>query len=78
LPSTANHECFGVLFDRHPRSVYNHCFRRTASWADAEEGQHPDSVVREAAEAEADPYAGRRNWAPLDPLDDVQIPLSGV
>jgi hypothetical protein len=29
-------------------------------------GQHPDSVVREAAEAEA------------DPLDDVQIPQSGV
>ena len=28
---------FGVLFDRHARSVYNHCFRRTASWADAEE-----------------------------------------
>lgn len=28
---------FGVLFERHARSVYNHCFRRTASWADAEE-----------------------------------------
>jgi RNA polymerase sigma-70 factor (ECF subfamily) len=28
---------FGVLFDRHARRVYNHCFRRTASWADAEE-----------------------------------------
>jgi hypothetical protein len=22
---------FGVLFERHARSVYNHCFRRTAS-----------------------------------------------
>jgi RNA polymerase sigma-70 factor, ECF subfamily len=30
-------EGFGVLFERHARSVYNHCFRRTASWADAEE-----------------------------------------
>jgi RNA polymerase sigma factor (sigma-70 family) len=29
--------CFGILFERHARSVYNHCFRRTASWADAEE-----------------------------------------
>jgi RNA polymerase sigma factor (sigma-70 family) len=29
--------CFGLLFERHARSVYNHCFRRTASWADAEE-----------------------------------------
>ena len=28
---------FGVLFERHARGVYNHCFRRTASWADAEE-----------------------------------------
>jgi RNA polymerase sigma factor (sigma-70 family) len=30
-------EGFGQLFERHARSVYNHCFRRTASWADAEE-----------------------------------------
>lgn len=30
-------ECFGVVFERHARSVYNHCFRRTANWADAEE-----------------------------------------
>jgi RNA polymerase sigma factor (sigma-70 family) len=30
-------EPFGELFERHARSVYNHCFRRTASWADAEE-----------------------------------------
>jgi RNA polymerase sigma factor (sigma-70 family) len=30
-------EAFGRLFERHARSVYNHCFRRTASWADAEE-----------------------------------------
>jgi len=29
--------CFGTLFERHARRVYNHCFRRTASWADAED-----------------------------------------
>ena len=28
---------FGVLFDRHARTVYNHCFRRTASWSEAED-----------------------------------------
>lgn len=28
---------FGVLFDRHARAVYNHCFRLTASWAAAED-----------------------------------------
>lgn len=28
---------FGVLFDRHSRAVYNHCFRLTASWSDAED-----------------------------------------
>lgn len=28
---------FGVLFDRHARAVYNHCFRLTASWAGAED-----------------------------------------
>lgn len=27
---------FGVLFDRHVRAVYNHCFRLAASWAVAE------------------------------------------
>jgi RNA polymerase sigma-70 factor (ECF subfamily) len=31
------HECFGLLFDRHARAVYNHAFRRCASWADAED-----------------------------------------
>lgn len=30
-------ESFGALFERHARRVYNHCFRRTGSWADAEE-----------------------------------------
>ncbi|MDP9843162.1 RNA polymerase sigma-70 factor (ECF subfamily) [Streptosporangium lutulentum] len=28
---------FGTLFDRHARSVYNHCFRRTANWSAAED-----------------------------------------
>lgn len=30
-------ESFGVLFDRHARTVYNFCFRRTADWALAED-----------------------------------------
>lgn len=28
---------FGVLFERHMDAVYNHCFRRTASWSTAED-----------------------------------------
>ncbi len=28
---------FGELFDRHSQAIYNHCFRRTASWSSAEE-----------------------------------------
>lgn len=28
---------FGLLFDRHARAVYNHCFRLVASWAVAED-----------------------------------------
>ncbi|CCH34641.1 RNA polymerase sigma factor [Actinosynnema sp. NPDC047251] len=28
---------FGVLFDRHAKAVYNHCFRLTASWSAAED-----------------------------------------
>lgn len=28
---------FGVLFDRHARAVYNHCFRLSASWTAAED-----------------------------------------
>jgi RNA polymerase sigma-70 factor (ECF subfamily) len=30
-------DAFGVLFERHATAVYNHCFRRTASWSAAEE-----------------------------------------
>lgn len=28
---------FGELFERHVDAVYTHCFRRTASWSDAED-----------------------------------------
>ncbi len=28
---------FGLLFDRHARAVYNHCFRLTGSWSSAED-----------------------------------------
>ena len=28
---------FGVLFERHWRTVYNYCFRRTGDWSQAEE-----------------------------------------
>ncbi len=28
---------FGELFERHSNAVYNHCFRRTASWSRAED-----------------------------------------
>jgi RNA polymerase sigma-70 factor (ECF subfamily) len=58
---------FGVLFERHARSVYNHCFRRTASWADAEE-------LTSAAFLEA-----WRRRADLRPLDGSARPwLLGV
>ncbi|GAB3990333.1 sigma-70 family RNA polymerase sigma factor [Actinoallomurus acanthiterrae] len=30
-------EAFGTLFDRHARTVYNHCFRRTSDWSMAED-----------------------------------------
>jgi RNA polymerase sigma-70 factor (ECF subfamily) len=35
----ASHDpgAFGDLFERHARSVYNHCFRRTADWSLAED-----------------------------------------
>ncbi len=34
---TTRHDHFGGLFDRHSRSVYNYCFRRTGDWALAED-----------------------------------------
>ena len=30
-------DAFGILFERHARSIYNYCFRRTADWAAAED-----------------------------------------
>ena len=30
-------EAFAVLFDRHSKKVYNHCFRRSADWSMAED-----------------------------------------
>jgi RNA polymerase sigma factor (sigma-70 family) len=30
-------QSFGELFDRHSRTVYNYCFRRTADWSAAED-----------------------------------------
>ncbi len=37
LWSRGDAAAFGVLFERHARSVYNHCFRGTADWALAED-----------------------------------------
>jgi RNA polymerase sigma-70 factor (ECF subfamily) len=30
-------EAFGLLFERHARTIYNYCFRRVGSWAVAED-----------------------------------------
>jgi RNA polymerase sigma factor (sigma-70 family) len=32
-----NADAFGILFERHARSVYNYCFRRTGDWAHAQD-----------------------------------------
>lgn len=34
---SGNAPAFGELFERHSDAVYNHCFRRCASWSDAED-----------------------------------------
>ena len=36
-PPPGSPRAFGVLFERHGRSIYNYCFRRTADWALAED-----------------------------------------
>ena len=51
-------EAFGRLFDRHARAVYNHAFRRTASWSSAEE-------VVQLTFLTAWRYASRPDAAPL-------------
>jgi RNA polymerase sigma-70 factor, ECF subfamily len=30
-------ESFGLLFDRHAKTIYNYCFRRVGDWATAED-----------------------------------------
>jgi RNA polymerase sigma-70 factor (ECF subfamily) len=30
-------DAFGLLFERHSRSIYNYCFRRTGDWAQAQD-----------------------------------------
>ena len=34
---TGDSEAFGILFERHARTIYNYCFRRVGSWAVAED-----------------------------------------
>jgi hypothetical protein len=36
---------FGDIFRRHARSVYNHCFRRLASWSAAEDATSRTDVA---------------------------------
>jgi RNA polymerase sigma factor (sigma-70 family) len=36
---------FGVVFDRHAKAVYNHCFRATASWATAEDATQSTFLI---------------------------------
>lgn len=37
LAVDGDREAFGQIFDRHSRTVYNHLFRRTADWSEAED-----------------------------------------
>lgn len=37
LSAGGSDAAFAALFDRHAATVYNHCFRLTGSWADAED-----------------------------------------
>ncbi len=39
---TGDSEAFGMLFERHARTIYNFCFRRVGNWATAED---PVSIV---------------------------------
>lgn len=34
---SGDHSAFGTIFERHAKRIYNHCFRRVASWALAED-----------------------------------------
>ena len=35
--NSGDSEAFGMLFDRHARTIYNFCFRRVGNWATAED-----------------------------------------
>lgn len=37
LSATGDSDAFGSLFERHVDAVYNHCFRRTGSWHEADD-----------------------------------------
>ena len=37
LAARGDNAAFGLLFDRHATAVYNHLFRRTADWSEAED-----------------------------------------
>lgn len=37
LAGAGEASAFGVLFERHARTIYNYCFRRTADWSVAED-----------------------------------------
>jgi RNA polymerase sigma-70 factor (ECF subfamily) len=34
---TGDSDAFGMLFERHARTIYNYCFRRVANWDTAED-----------------------------------------
>ncbi|MYR18139.1 sigma factor, partial [Streptomyces sp. SID6137] len=35
--ANGDRDAFGRIFDRHAKTVYNHLFRRTADWSEAED-----------------------------------------
>lgn len=35
--ATGDDDAFGVIFDRHAKAVYNHCFRLTGNWSSADD-----------------------------------------
>lgn len=57
-------EAFGALFDRHGKSVYNHCFRLTASWAMAEDMVQNTFLLawRKRNRLHLEPHESARPW----------------
>ena len=43
--AAGDHRYFTVIFDRHAKAVYNHCFRLTGSWSAAEDATQEAFVV---------------------------------